>query len=85
MGQIEDADLFDTSAALTVLDAFVGRPESDCLSAAASAWEAAWIACLTSSPAWAVISADEFASVVIELRSVVCIAGRSDASASTAT
>jgi len=85
MGPIDEADLFDTSAALIVLDAFVRRPESHSLPTAASAWEAAWIACLTGSPAWAVISADEFASVVMELRSAVCVAGRSGASTPTST
>ncbi len=84
MGQIDGADLFDTSAALTVLDAVVRRPQSDQLPTAASAWEAAWIGCLTSSPAWAAISADEFAGVVLELQSVIRIAGRSDLSGPTA-
>ena len=49
---------FDPSTALTALDGLVGGragPE------AASAWDAAWIACVTGSPRWAETAQREFA------------------------
>ena len=46
---------FEPSAALAVLDGLIGgKPE------ASSAWDAAWIACLTGSPRWAETARTEF-------------------------
>ncbi len=70
MGSRDTGDFFDTSAALAVLDRMVDR-ETAVLHTAASAWEAAWIACLTDSSAWRAVAQDEFAQVVVELHGVL--------------
>ena len=58
---------FDTSAALTVIDGLLSRDVESFLPSAGAAWEAAWIACLTSSPRWAVTAEQEFGDVLTEL------------------
>ena len=62
---------FDTSAALTVLDGLMSRDETSLLPSAGAAWEAAWIACLTSNPRWAVTAEQEFGDVLTELHGVI--------------
>ncbi len=71
MGSPDASELFDTSAALAVLDRIVDREEKVVLHTAASAWEAAWIACLTDSSAWRSVAQNEFAHVVVELHGVL--------------
>ena len=62
---------FDTSAALAILDCIVDRDEAVVLHSVASAWEAAWIACLTNSPGWTSVAEDEFGHVVVELHGML--------------
>ena len=71
MGSPDATELFDTSAALAVLDRIVDREEAVVLHSVASAWEAAWIACLTNSSTWTSVARDEFAHVVVELHGVL--------------
>lgn len=51
-----EAAAFEPAVALAVLD---GLSEGD--AEAASAWDAAWIACVTGSPRWAETARHEFA------------------------
>lgn len=52
------ASKFEPSVALAILDGWAGvDPEGE----AGSAWDAAWIACLTNSPRWAETAWREFA------------------------
>lgn len=67
MGSPDVTDTFDTSAALAFLDRIVDRDEAAVLNSVTSAWEAAWIACLTNSPTWTSVAEDEFGHVVVEL------------------
>ena len=71
MGSRDATELFDPSAALAVLDRMVDREEAVVLHSVASAWEAAWIACLTNSATWTSVAQDEFADVVVELHGVL--------------
>ena len=71
MGSPDATERFDTSAALTFLDRIVDREEAVVLHSVTSAWEAAWIACLTSSATWRSIAEDEFAHVVVELHGIL--------------
>ena len=64
-------ELFDTSAALAILDRIVDRKEAVVLHSVDSAWEAAWIACLTGSATWMSVAEDEFAHVVVELHGIL--------------
>ena len=70
MGAPDVTDIFDTSAALAILDRIVDR-EDAVLHSVASAWEAAWIACLTNSATWTSVAEDEFAHVVVELHGIL--------------
>ncbi len=71
MTQIVDTESFDPSAALALLDGIAWRGHAAIESTVESAWEAAWIACLTNSASWADVSAAEFDRVVTELRGVI--------------
>ena len=71
MGSPDVIDTFDTSAALAILDRIVDRDEAVVLHSVPSAWEAAWIACLTSSPTWSSVAEDEFGHVVVELHGML--------------
>ena len=62
---------FNTSAALTVIDGLLSRDDEPFLPSVSAAWEAAWIACLTNSPRWAVTAEQEFGDVLTELHGVV--------------
>lgn len=50
------AAAFEPSVALAILDGLTGGQAE-----AASAWDAAWIACVTGSPRWAETARQEFA------------------------
>ena len=65
------AEFFDPSAALAVLDRMMDREEAVVLHSVTSAWEAAWIACLTNSSIWTSVAQAEFADVVVELHGVL--------------
>ncbi len=71
MGSPDAIERFDTSAALAILDRIVDREEAVVLHSVASAWEAAWIACLTNSATWTSVAEDEFAHVVVELHGIL--------------
>ncbi len=71
MGSPDVIDAFDASAALAILDHIVDRDEAVVLHSVASAWEAAWIACLTNSPTWTSVAEDEFGHVVVELHGIL--------------
>ena len=71
MGSADVTDVFDTSAALAILDRIVDRDAAVVLHSVASAWEAAWIACLTNSATWTSVAEDEFAHVVVELHGIL--------------
>lgn len=71
MARLDTPVPFDTSAALLALDRLVHGTDA-ALPSAGSAWDAAWIACLTNSPAWAATARDEFVRVAGELRMSGC-------------
>ena len=71
MRSLDTNEPFDTSAALAILDRIVDREEAVVLHSVDSAWEAAWIACLTSSATWMAVAEDEFAHVVVELHGIL--------------
>ena len=71
MGSSAAIEPFDTSAALAILDRILDRDEAVALNSVASAWEAAWIACLTSSATWTSVAEEEFGHVVIELHGML--------------
>ena len=71
MVQSRDADAFEPSAALAVLGVIVDQRLGLQLPSAASAWEAAWIACMTDRPSWTTSAQQQFTDVLKELSGVV--------------
>ena len=71
MGSSQAIEPFDTSAALAILDRMVDREDAMALNSVASAWEAAWIACLTNSATWTSVAENEFGDVVVELHGIL--------------
>lgn len=59
--------LFDPSAALAVLDVIADRSKADLMPNVEKAWDAAWIACLTSCARWTDEAEERFAEVLTEL------------------
>ncbi len=71
MGSSDAIEPFDTSAALAILDTIVDREDAVALRSVNSAWEAAWIACLTNSATWTSVAENEFGHVVVELHGIL--------------
>lgn len=56
MIQTDGCGRFNASAALLWTDGLLHELETTALRNAASAWDAAWIACLTNSPTWSAMA-----------------------------
>ena len=75
------SDLFDTSAALMVLDVISSDIDLVRLPSLDTSWEIVWIACLTSSHRWARDAEQKFADVLTELGLLIRPDHRHDGSA----
>ncbi len=71
MVRSRNADAFEPSAALAVLDVIMDQRLALRLPSAADAWESAWIACVTGRPIWTTVAQQRFAQVLTELAGVV--------------